>query len=334
MEKSLLEKWEKIYFFAIKISNYKPWDKFNEDDRIVYMNKNESKTFFYSFLGESCSQYGIACYTDLDDYNNARKRLSESNLKNEPVFFLQNALIGLWGNREDVSKENYNLLKELGLKCRGKGGWLHFEKYETGYAPTMLDEDKAEILGDAFEQLYMALKAVYEKGVSVDFNNGETLTRWYSEEDELYYTHGMKLDLPTETDNGQLYFKDNEDFHKLKTMPASNYSIEIDMSYLNAVIKDEGRKFFPKLLLGVNSKTGVIIFEHMFAPDEQAYITVINSIDRMLASLGKPSQIFIYSDELESILKDFCNKGNIKLTFKKRLPEIDKTRKSIEQNCF
>lgn len=334
MEKSLLEKWEKIYFFAIKISNYKPWDRFNEDDRIVYMNQNEGTTFFYSFLGESCSQCGIACYTNLDDYNNARKRLSERNLKNEPVFFLQNALIGLWGNREDISKENYNLLKEIGLKCRGKGSWLHFERYETGYAPTMLDEYEAEILGDALEQLYMALKAVYEKAVSVDFDNGEILTRWYSEEDELYYTHGMKLDLPTETDKGQLYFQDNEAFREIKKMPVSNYSIEIDMSYLDVVIKDEGEKFFPKLLLGVNSKTGAIIFEHLFAPDEQAHITVINSIDRMLASLGKPSQIFICSDELESILKDFCNKGNIKLTFKKRLLEIDKARKSIEENCF
>ena len=103
---------------------------------------------------------------------------------------------------------------------------------------------------------------------------------------------------------------------------------------MNAVIKDKGRKFFPKLLLGVNSKTGVIIFEHLFAPDEQTHITVINAIDRMLARLGKPSQIFICSDELESILKDFCSKGNIKLTFKKRLLEIDKARKSIEQNCF
>ena len=34
---------------------------------------------------------------------------------------------------------------------------------------------------------------------------------------------------------------------EIKKMPVSNYSIEIDMSYLDVVIKDEGEKFSPKL---------------------------------------------------------------------------------------
>ena len=121
------KKWLRLYEVAQQIRDMQPWNDFSEDDKFSYIWKDKSKTVLFSFIGESIQKCGIACYTCEEDYIRARVRLTDKNIKQEPIFMLQNALICIWDDREKLSKENYELIKELGFKPRGKGAWLHFD---------------------------------------------------------------------------------------------------------------------------------------------------------------------------------------------------------------
>ena len=238
---------------------------------------------------------GIICYISEEDYLRARLRLTEKNIKHEPVFMLQNALVCLWDNRPELSKKSYELIKELGFKPRGNGAWLHFDRYEVGYVPVPLDENEAELLTVAFENLHMMLRAIYEQKLDPEFERGKTLVRWYEPKDKLYYTHPFEFDMPA----GAILLPvvtvhENDLIKTIRSMPKAGYTAELDWSYAEVIyIDDDGRKIFPKLLLSVESKSGYILLSEMLPPKCDQPEEVIEALTDIINWHGKPSKVSI-----------------------------------------
>lgn len=331
MTNKLKEKWLHLYGVAQLIGVMKPWEDFAESDRFTYIWKDKSKTIFFSLIGQSAQKFGIACYVGEEDYIRARVRLTEKNDKHEPVFMLQNALICLWDDREDLSKESYALIKELGFKPRGKGAWLHFDRYEIGYAPVSLDEKEVDLLTTALENLHMMLRAIYEQGLDPEFDKGKNLVRWYEPKDKLYYTHPFEIDIPKEIITHPLVtVRENDWMREVRSMPKADYSVELDWSYVGLIFDDEdGRETFPRLLLAVEPKDGYIIENKMLSPSQNQPGIVFNVLDCLIERYGKPSEIAICDEDLKGILTDVCKKVGIKLTVKKRLSAVNNARKKL-----
>ncbi len=331
MKSKLKEKWLYLYFLASEIGNFSPWNDFEEKDRFTYIWKDKSKTVFFSFIGESAQRCGIACYIGEDNYMRAREMLTSKNEKHEPVFMLQNAYICLWDNREDISKEDYEVIKELGYKFRGKGAWLHFDRYEIGYVPTPLEEKDIDFLTTAFENLHMMLRAIYEQGLDPEFDKGKNLVRWYEPKDKLYYTHPFAIEFSADITNAPIVtVHENEWMGKVRDMPSTKYSVELDWSYLDVIfVDDDGRESFPQLLLAVEHESGYIMDNQMLSPSHNKPNVVFNMLNYFTEQFGKPAEIMICDDTLHGILTDICEKVGIKLTTRKRLLKINSARKEI-----
>ena len=331
MTSELKEKWLHLYDVARKIGVMQPWEDFSESDRFTYIWKDKSKTVFFTFIGESAQKYGIACYVGEEDYIRARVRLTGKNDKCEPIFALQNALICLWDDREDLSKESYALIKELGFKPRGKGAWLHFDRYEVGFAPTTIDEKEIDLLTIAFENLHMMLRAIYEQGLDPEFDKGKNLVRWYEPKDKLFYTHPFEIEIPEGIiTHPQVTVHENDWMREVRSMKSADYSVELDWSYVGVIYDDEdGRGTFPRMLLAVEPKNGFILVNEMLSPSHNQPGIVFNVLDHFVKRYGKPSEIAICDEDLKGILTDVCKKVGIKLTVKKRLSAVNNARKTI-----
>lgn len=331
MTEELKSKYLRLYEAANKISSFKPWDDFDEADKFVYLWKDKSKDVLFSFISQSAGKRCIACYICVEDYLRARLRLTEKNTKNEPVFMLQNALVCLWDNRPDLSKESYELIKELGIKPRGNGAWLHFDRYEIGYVPVPLDENEVELLTIALENLHMMLSAVYDEKLDPEFDKGKTFTRWYDPKDKKYCTRPLKFDIPT----GAILLPvatvhENALMRTIRSMPKENYIAELDWSYTDIIFVDEDdRKTFPKLLCSVDSESGCILHNEFISPNYVCPETVLDILTDIIERYGKPSKVLICDEELKAILSDFCNKIDVELTFTERLKALNNIRKKF-----
>ena len=324
------KKWLRLYEVAQQISDMQPWNDFSEDDKFSYIWKDKSKTVLFSFIGESIQKCGIACYTCEEDYIRARVRLTDKNTKQEPIFMLQNALICIWDDREKLSKENYELIKELGFKPRGKGAWLHFDRYEIGYTPVSLDEKEIDFLTTAFENLVMMLRAIYEQGLDPEFDKGKNLVRWYEPKDKMYYTHPLEVNIPKGIITHPLVtVYENDLLKRVRTMRCSGYTVELDWSYVGVVYDDNGRDTIPRMLLAVEPKSGAVIVNEMLAPTHNQVNAVFNTFDYLIEKCGKPTEILICDEDIKGILADVCRKVGIKLTVKKRLSALNNARKTV-----
>lgn len=331
MISKLKEKWLHLYEVAMEIGSFSPWEDFKERDRFSYIWKDKSKSVFFSFIGESAQRYGIACYIGEENYMRARERLKSKNEKNEPAFMLQNAYICLWDNREDLSKSDYELIKELDLKFRGKGAWLHFDRYEIGYVPTPLEEKDVDFLTTAFENLHMMLRAIYDRGLDPQFDKGKCLVRWYEPKDKLYYTNPLDIAISRGViTHSVVTLRDNDWTNNLRSMKSEDYAVEIDWSYIDAVFTDDdGKETFPLLLLAVDKENGFVLGNEMIAPSHNKFDVVFGMLDHFIERYGKPAEIIICDDDLYGILADACGKMKIKLTQKKALSSLPKVRKEL-----
>lgn len=326
MTGKLRNKWLRLYECADRIGNLEPWEIFDEGDKFAYIWKAKNKTLYFSFIAESADRCGIACYDGGENYARARKRLTAAYDKQEPTFALQNACICLWGNREDLNKPTYELIKELGFSFRGKGAWLFFQRFETGYEPTLPNERDLDLMLEGFENLFMMVRAVRNGAVDPQFDKGLTLTRWYEAKDKLYYTHPFQVPEPA-VPKREIRVKKGPLFDNLLKAPMVKAVWDLDWSYLPTLMKDDkGRWEFPLLFLCVDEESGLVLFGDMIESSQDAIGEAIEYLSQTLVELGRPASIAVCDDDLKASVEDLCRKAGVKLSVKKRLPALETAR--------
>ena len=328
MEKRLKEQWEKLYYFSRMISDMDPWDTFTEDMPLVYIQKDTNKEIIYSILGDECPFCGIACYDGWMNYSLTRQRMKSQNKKNEPFFLLQNALIGIWGSRSDVSKENYAILKELDLRGHGDGSWLYFEKYRTGFAPVPVPDGEVEELADSMGNLYMLLKAVYEH-VQDAIRPGVTPIRTYDPKTKAYYLQCIPTPALEKPQYPIVTVEENDQLIRLKQKHTEAHTIQMDWSYIPSVLREGGKEFFPRLLIAVTGEEGFALPGKFILADRDQNMCVLNALTEYIDDYGKPTELRICDEELHGIIADFCKKVGIKLKMTKTLPQLNRLRKEM-----
>ena len=314
---------------AFRISEYEPWDTFDEQDPFVYLMKDLNTVLSFSFLGATPGQCGIACYVGEQAYAAARQRLFGPNPKKEPVFYLQTAIIGLWGNREDVSPTNYRIIKDLNFPFRGKGAWLHFEAYEPGYLPRPLNSQELDLMISGLGNLFMMVKGLHETNLLDLFTQGEFPLRIYSPEDNLYHIHRLPMNLLPPVDHPRFTVHEDSFIQHLQAVPKRAYSLELDWSYLPTIIKEGRTKFFPRMILATDAASGFVHCSNLMGPGDDPEIVLLNSLSSVIEENGKPKKLYVCEPELEARLADFCQKIGLPIVTKKRLQQTDRARKFI-----
>jgi len=328
MEQNILEKWRKIYYYTKLIVELDPWSRFEEKDVFVLKTKEKQEEHFYSFLEESCGRCAIAIYRNGQAYCKARERLHGRNTKHEPIFMLQDAVIFVLGDREDVSKHNYGIIKELGLKCRGKGAWPFFEKYSIGYAPQAIPEDELDMLQDDLGNLWMMVYMIAEGRVAVDFKNREIMARCYNPGDDTFYSYATRLTRPLTPDYNVITLNDKEWLASLRESHSKG-TISMDWSYIPTVIRDEGIDIVPRLLLIIENSSGCILRCTMLPPSELPHEDLLDELLDLFDVYGKPSTIQICDKEIECYIRELCKEIKIHVEYKPQLKQLSKARKEL-----
>ena len=333
MTNHLKEQWNKLYCFTRQCSEMEPWDRFSEAFPFVYIQKGTGKEIVFSILGSEYPFCGYAVYDSWYEFSMAQHRMRGANKKHEPLFMLQNAMIGIFGARADVSKENYAVMKELDQRGHGGGSWLHFEKYRVGYMPSALSESEVAELADSMGNLYMMLRAVYEHA-SDDIKPGTAVLRIYNTKKKLFDTSVIPLVPLAKPNHLVITVEENENLLALAAAPAAQYTLELDWSYAPIPIDEGGVRCFPRLLIGTDSN-GYVLISHLLPAGKTLYSMVFNTLAKAIEEHGRPKEIKLSDPELEGILADFCRRIGVPLHMVKNLPQVNRFRngflKSIQK---
>lgn len=325
-QEATIEAWRELYQLATKIKELKPWEQFWDMDLIAILDKDEEEPVFISVLGRGGECYGLSVYEGYHGLNDFLMLAMQESLKlsTEYVMSEQNCLSCYWGNREELSGKQREIIKELGYKYRGKNQWLYFMSYCAGYAPYNLNQDEVERLIKYLTHFVEAIEYYEQNHVTVDFASANMYLFSYDEEEKGWI--GCEAELPfTAYQFRNLVLTDEELVEKLKAVPKNQQILEADLTYMGVSVNDKKyeRPANPRLCLVGEANSGMILKADMLEPDEDPNVALAENILGFILTYGAPKEIRVKNIIVESVLEHICELSGIKLRKVKKLTALE-----------
>lgn len=331
-EDASLEEWQILYEIATKIGIMKPWEEFYDLD--LFSLEKDGKTAYASILGHNGECYGISIYEEYQGFNDFMMLLHQKslNLSEKYALFSQNNLTCYWGNRDELSKNQWNIVKSLGYQYRGKNQWLYFVSHKAGYYPENMNRDEVNRMTLYLTLLEEALRYYKDHKFSVDFENANMFSFSYGKETGQWT--GKEMPLPfTSFCLPQLELNDDAPIEELASLPLASCCLEASIEYSNIATKDDlsNRTICGKLVVIADADSGLVLNMDLIHPQEQEGEAILNQLAPVIFGMGRPKEIRVNNDIVEAYLEDFCTKGNIRLKKMKCLSAVMDIMQNIEK---
>lgn len=312
-KEAALEEWRALYDIATKLKELKPWEKLYSLDLITIQEQNEEEAQYCSINGSNGEYYGIIVYNGVDGINKFFQMLNYEEMPYGQFLRYQNNLVCNFGDREELTTKERNIIKELGLKFRGRNNWIYFRRMEEGYYPYMPNQQEVIRLTNILNHLYNAIEAL-NNGLKVDFEHKKMLlhkfdeksNKWVNSEEDLIIPE-LTYPIPVLTD--ELLMK------RLKNKPCNNTVLELDAAYLQTEIRDKDfeKPVVPRLFILFDCSSEFILAHHMITPKDDVTSIVITNLIEYVNNYGRPEKIVVRDDYFNSILYDICEELEIEV---------------------
>jgi len=329
-----LEQWKKLYEVAIKLKEMKPWESLWDMDLITILPSEKEEPCVCSIMGKAGNCYAIGTYIGFYAIHGFFQLAENNDMPPDQLIRYQNNIMCYFGDREELTTKELKVIKDLGLKFRGRNNWIFFRVFEQGYAPYTPDEKQVIKLTEILQHLYMAIKAM-EKGLTVDFEGGNTLVRRFDEESVLWINYEAPMFNP-EVEYNIPVLQDDVCIQRLKKQKNSKEKLELDIAYLNSVINDRAydKPLIPRICILADGKTGMLLDQIFITPEDEEVNVVFNIVFNYIMQRGIPKTIFVRDMYIKSILLDVCKRIGIDLEVKTRLKNIDEFLRSFSKRGF
>jgi hypothetical protein len=328
-----LESWRRLYEVTARVHALAPWEWMEETDVFGLQHPDTGEYGFVSVMGMAGEHYAIALYLGAQGLYGFRQ-LEERGGSFPPEKLLQIPQIqASFENREELEKQDVNIIKRLELKFRGKRAWPMFRSIHPGYLPWFVEAAEADFLYYALEQLLE---------VAPRFKKNPALFAQKSPEKYLMRIPPQKDKIGGWNDDFKQISRpatvtiplvlDDALFEHVRTLPRTSGVIEIDFFMLPAPVQDgkEERPYFPYTLLIADSKSGALLGTDLLHPDptlEAMWGQIPVKILELLARVKiLPQEMRVSSPLLIELLPGLAKDLNIKFKKARRLPAIDTAR--------
>jgi len=325
-QEATIEEWGTLYQIATKVKELKPWETFCDMDLFCIRKGKEEDAAFISILGNGGSCYGIVVYEGYEGLNDFLMLVTQErmNLSTEFAMYSQNNLTCYWGDRDELSEKQRKVIKELGYKFRGKNQWLYFISYAAGYFPCNFDRDEVLQMTEYMTYLVEALEYYNLNDMEVDFASANMFCGSVNPETGIVSWGSESLPF-TSYKFGGLVITNEALIEELKNVSGNRLILEADIAYLGAEVVDKkyARPTNPRLCLVGEAKNGIILTADMTEPEEDANISLAESIVKYILNYGAPKEIRVSNDIVGAALASICEFAGIKLRRVKKLPALD-----------
>lgn len=321
-----LDEWRELYEVTLNLKALEPWKYQDSADLAAILLPDLEEPVFMSVLGSQGTCYGISMYegmAGLADFDMVAGTDGKDGL---PVYYAmmdQSCVTWYSGDREEVPEAKKKVIKELGLKFRGKGQWQYFLSFKKGYTPFTPDAREVKLLTEAFKNMFMVVRAMKEERIFIDFEHGEAIWRYYNKESGEWNMFGGPLP-SCRRDYREIELEDQELRQELKKQPLTNQEIAIDLAYFNSEVRDQAydRPLCPRVLIAMDWNRQMILNMDLMKPEDCEIDVILNFFVPYVLTSGRMKKIRARNPWVFAALKEICEYCGIELK-KTRLGKVD-----------
>lgn len=320
------EQWKELFSVANAFKQLKPWTWLDDSQIFAIKHPTHNELIYCSILGASHQEFGLAAYIGQQGLQSLQQTMTGVSF--EELIYNQRSLLVSFSNREELEKEDYQLIKALDLKYRGKKQWPMFRSFSPGYFPWLLNKEEVELLTYLLPLVIKVCKQVQQQPGIIPNYLGQSVSLFHSEGDvELVKTPIVAK----QTALISHYSLDELELLRIrKEYPKVMIPIELDYFYLDDPIQEtsDTRPFFPIMFLSVETHNQLIVYQDVIHPSELTDIPS-NIIHMFYHLQAIPNEILIQRDELYAMLQPITQKLGIKLTLLQQLKIMPKVKKEL-----
>ena len=333
--RSMLQAWRHLYDAAGRLKDLAPWEWMTEADVFGVQHPETSALGFVSIMGMLGEHYVVTVYLGpevLDQF----WALQQAGPSGNPERVLEiPQLQASFENRDMLRKQDHDLIKQLGLKFRGRQAWPLFRSFRPGFVPWFLELHEVQFLSLILDQV---------SEVAVRMQDHATLL---PPPDERHYLirvarqaggHPIWEDriqqIPAPEPKPISIAVDVEMLNALKRLPQQRHTLEVDLFMAPSGVQEKGaRPFYPYILLIVEARSGYILATDMLSP-EPSLETMWGEIpQRLLSHLAQaewvPKTIHVRSPLLVGLLGPIAEELDFQLRSSRTLPGLDAVREFL-----
>lgn len=330
-----LELWKKLYDRAKEIDDLKPWDYVSDSNLISVVSEKREEPVFISITGMGTNFRSVNLYQGMDGYGDYYmvSTVGQSDLTEDYVMFEQNVLTLYWNSMMDVSPEQREIIDQLDVKFHDISSWMEFASHRKRFWPHLPDQEEVELLIDAYENLIMVIRALRDKEIKIDLENGECIYRVYDKETGKWK---MFVDAHPDIEKQFPAVEINEEELKkqLRNKPQTDAELVIDFSYAGFPAKDDtcDQPVHPLMFIALDTTKRQILEAYFLSPEDGEIEAALNFFIAYVDRHGRMKKIRARNPWIFGALADICAFCGVELAHDP-IKEVDPIEQDIKKRA-
>ena len=264
-----LELWKKIYSLSDEFFSLKPWEYIGEANIFAVESPESGKEYFISIMGKLGEMYALSAYEDAEGFYKFRElEEAQEELPPETILFIPHIMISL-DDREDVPEEQREVIKQLGLKYRGKQSWVNIRQVIPGYFPDVPDQEHVQDLPHILSQSIDVIKRASQDPSFIyneEQDENEYLFRMPKPKEGGYEWEDQYRQVPEPAEEKD-FNPDQKNMEAFTNLPQGEQVIETDLVMIPAPVHNKNEKpYYPFMFLMVDPDSGMVLDFALLTP--------------------------------------------------------------------
>ncbi len=323
------ERWSELVNAAKDFFAERPWELLLDDILFGVYDSLKGQILYCTVLGGLGEVLGLAVYSGVKGLNSYYELLSDDSMELDPRLYLDSKLIS-FEDRDDLTNQDYQLLKRLGFSFRGRKRWPQFRSYSPGY----LEE----------------LPNVHERIEMITALQGATALMQLEKQAQVSWTGSQKIPVmhfnPDKSD-WRLNYQEPESSSKNRTNASPPDEITMQRLKKNArkigiwegclypmpfvVDQEDGRSYFPYMGIWADHESGSILEYKFTDPDAAPQAFLDSLLSAIETTKIIPQTILIDQEECEDILNTVRDKLGLTIRQSVGLPALEEAMQSFQE---
>jgi len=329
-----LREWRALYRAAVEFKEIECWRWMYDSDLFGVQDPVSGEIGYCCIMGNLGELFALAVYLGSEGLEGYLKIQAGEILPGDTMEALtvQKCLMASFEDRGDLKKRDLQVIKELGLKFRGRNAWPLFRSYRPGYHPWYLTAREAVYLTLALEQAKeVALRFREDPELLTPAKENHCLVRVPERAGRGWRWRDEWLEpAPPEREEPVVEPPDEALLDEIRKRALVHRGTwEMDLFYFPGAVKEGERPYYPQMLLWVNHHSGFILGFDMAKPGEyglgfaQRFAELVEDL-RFL-----PQEVWVRREETFALLEPLAEGLGIELKWVERLPALEEAQDSL-----
>lgn len=329
-----VEEWKELYEAAVDFKDLRPWLWMVDSDLIGVQNPQDKEIGYCCIMGQMGQVFALVVYVGSEGLDAYLKIQSGEIDGSDPEFMhTQKCLIASFENRGCLEKEDFQIIKKLGLKFRGPNAWPQFRSYLPGYVPWFLTKNEARFLTIALKQsMDVALRFRKDKKLLPPPDSRLIMARIPGGKGEKTDWKDVLVELPAQGKKEDILIEPVNELRieRVKKNLAKREGIwEVDFFYFPGAVQEGDRPYFPRTLVIVDHSIGIVLHTWLASPWKFFSEYQEDLLSFIEAKETLPKQILVSKHESFTMLAPITSGLNIDLKMVKALRALEEFKEDM-----